>query len=512
MARAAQLVRRSQLLGVPPLLTAALAAIVFFFVPRTMADPDIWWHLRNAQTLIATGRFITRDLYSFTAPGAPWINHEWLAELPFYLGWRLAQANGVFAVTVLIIELDMLGVFLLAWLHSRNLRTSVFAAIVAIILSTISFGPRTLLFGWLCLLIELIVLDHSTRRPSLLWTLPVLFALWVNTHGSWMIGLILLLVYIATSAVRFRCGALESPGLSGSQLRRLTLVTLASGFALFLNPYGWRLAAYPLNLAFQQKLNIQNLAEWRALDFHSPRGLTTLACLALLALLQLCSPRRWSPCELAFLFIATYSAFHYSRFLFLFAILAAPTLARSLQAMRLPSVLPKKLRVPHPSRVLRAKGRRQHSRPLLNAAILLVLLASIVSRLRHHDLTDLRLDRLFPTQALPYLATHPPQGPVFNEFLWGGYLIWNLPHTPVFIDSRTDIFEYNGTFRDYLDIIRIHNSLALLDRYNIRSVLYERDTPLVYLLQHTGGWRTTYQDARVILLERTASAPTGSPR
>ena len=490
MAKIANPARGSRMLGTPVLLAAALSAIVFFFIPRSMADPDIWWHLRDAQILVASHTLLVRDLFSFTAAGSVWIDHEWLAELPFYLGWRLAGASGVFWVTVIAIELDMLGVFLLAWLHSRKLAASVFASLIAVVLSTISFGPRTLLFGWLFLLIELMLLQQSQCRPRLLWALPVLFALWVNTHGSWIIGMALLLVYLAANAIRFRYGALESAGLSSSALGRFALVLRVSAGALFLNPYGWRLAAYPFNLAFHQRLNIENVEEWRGLDFHSPRGLTALACLALLAGLQLCRPRRWTSCEFAFLFIGTYSAFHYSRFLFLFAILIAPILARSLGEPDQP--------------------KHRQTRPLLNAALLLVLLGSIVSRLRHQDPADHRLEDLFPARALAYLAASPPQGRVFNEFLWGGYLIWNVPKLPVFIDSRVDIFEYNGAFRDYLDIIRMRNSLALLDKYKIRYVLYEKESPLVYLLQHTGGWHTDYKDSRVILLERTAIASTGS--
>ena len=80
--------------GRPVLFAATLAAVVFFFVPRSMADPDIWWHLRNAQVLVSTHRFIGTDAYSFTAFGAPWIDHEWIAELPFYVGWTLGGERG----------------------------------------------------------------------------------------------------------------------------------------------------------------------------------------------------------------------------------------------------------------------------------------------------------------------------------------------------------------------------------------------------------------------------------
>ena len=72
-----------RLLSFPFVVAAAFAALVDCMVPSSMADPDIWWHLRNAETLFRSHRFIVSDNFSFTALGAPWINHEWLAEIPF---------------------------------------------------------------------------------------------------------------------------------------------------------------------------------------------------------------------------------------------------------------------------------------------------------------------------------------------------------------------------------------------------------------------------------------------
>jgi hypothetical protein len=468
-------------------LACTLAAVVFLFVPRSLSDPDIWWHLRDAQLQIANHAFITHDVYSFTAYGAPWMNHEWIAELPFYLGWRLGGPSGIYWVTVIAVELIFMGVFVLSWLRSRSWKAAAVAAVIATALSTISFGPRTLLFGWLCLIAELLVLEISQQRPRIIWVLPLLFVLWVNTHGSWMIGLVLWAVSLVVNCRTYRLGSLQSVGFSRARLHQNLLAFVLSVAGLFVNPYGWRLVAYPFNLAFQQKLNVANVEEWRSLDFHSPRGLIVLASLAGLALWQLWRSRSWSATEIAYLGIGIYSAFNYSRFLFLFAILVAPILARSFGSPE--DGIP-------PERVAR------QTRPLLNAAILFLLLCFIVGRVRTGDTSDPKAQALYPIKATVFLAQVHPQGHVFHEFLWGGYMIWHLRDWPVFVDSRVDIFEYNGTFKDYLDIIRIHNTIALLDKYRIQYVLYEKDSPLIYLLKHSGGWKTDYADDRVILLER----------
>ena len=79
--------------------------------------------------------------------------------------------------------------------------------------------------------------------------------------------------------------------------------------------------------------------------------------------------------------------------------------------------------------------------------------------------------RYNPYRPLNYLQHFQPQGPVFNDCLWGGYLIWNVRNIPVFIDSRIDIYEYNGVFADYLDALGIKNTLEILNKYHIRYVL-----------------------------------------
>lgn len=475
------------------LLASIFAAIVYFFIPQSMPDPDIWWHLRNAEYQIATRSFITKDMYSFTALGAPWMDHEWLAELPYYLGWHLLGARGLYLVAVCAIEVILLGIFWLAYRKSGNIKASLLVSIIAAVLSTVSFGPRTLLFGWICMIGELLILDSFLHDDDLashhrqLWLLPPLFLIWVNTHGSWLIGLVLLIVFLTAGMFNIKLGAVEGIRWSGAQRRSLVTAACLSMGALFINPYGWRLVAYPFNLAFHQKLNVSNLEEWRTLDFHSGRGILLLLALALLFLVQILCRRKWMPYELAFLFIAVYASFTYSRFLFLAAILVMPILANHLSELL-------------PCRVAK-------NRPWLNGIMIAALLPLMALRFPEEQQILASGGKKFPDQALAYLKDFHPQGNVYNDFLWGGYLVWHERQIPVFIDSRVDIFEYSGVFKDYLDARGLKNTFAVLDKYNIRYVLYQKDAPLVYLLEHTASWKVDYEDQTTVLLERNNAKP-----
>src|ERR1035437_8880726 len=79
----------------PAMLTLLLATLVFTMASQGMGEPDIWWHLRNAEYLIQFHQLPRHDMYSFTVAGQSWINHEWLAEIPYYLAWRLWGLRGI---------------------------------------------------------------------------------------------------------------------------------------------------------------------------------------------------------------------------------------------------------------------------------------------------------------------------------------------------------------------------------------------------------------------------------
>ena len=322
------LIRR--LFGFPVMLAVLFALVVFLAVPKKVADPDIGWHLRNAQIQLQTRAFLHQDLYSFTTNGKPWMDHEWLAEIPFYLAWRAFGPRGIFLVTLAAIETILLGTLGLAYLESGSIKAAFIVGFAAMFLASVSFGPRTLLFGWIFLVLELGVLGAFRRGRDFLWTLPFVFLLWINAHGSWIIGMVVLGVVALSGCVQGRWGSIEATRWTRPQARKLAWVSLLSTLALFVNPYGWRLVLYPFDLAFHQKLNIASVDEWRSLDFHSPRGKIVLGIMAAAVLLQLVRRRRWRLDEVLFLLIGTYASLTYSRFLFLAAILIVPLMAKDL--------------------------------------------------------------------------------------------------------------------------------------------------------------------------------------
>ena len=481
----------SRILDFPVLFAGVVAVFVIILSARPMGDQDIGWHLRNAEYFVQTSHFVRQDMFASTTLGAPWIDHEWLAELPFYAAWRVLGDRGLYLIMLLALEAIFLGVYRLSYQYSKDARAACIVTVAASLLGTVSFGPRTLLFGWLLLIIELLVIQTYRekrvtpvrRQTRILWLLPGIFLLWVNTHGSWLIGFFVFFTFIVSGLITVQREALQCTAWSSKERIHLTLVLIGCFAALFVNPYGWHLVAYPFDLAFQQKLNIGNVSEWQSLDFGTLRGRILFLFLGASALAQLVRRRIWSPYELVLLGIGLYAAMCYTRFLFLAAILVMPLLAVDLSGYR--------------------RSPRTQLRPALNAFIWIFLLV-IASRAYAQSvrMIEQHTQNVYPIDAVAYLARHLPVGLLLNSYDWGGYLEWHARSVPVFIDSRVDIFERSGVLADYLDVVQLKNSFGILDKYKVKYVLFEPDAPLVYLLKQSSSWKTDYEDGTAILMER----------
>ena len=472
------------LAGFPTVLAAALATTVVIFANRNIADPDIWWHLRNADELVRTGHFVRADAYSYTVLGAPWINHEWLGELPYYLGWRWLGLRGLYLVMVLALVAIVLLLYRVAYVRAHDYKAAALACGFALPLATVSFGPRTLLFGWIFLLLELLILETYDSHPQRLWLLPPLFVLWVNTHGSWLIGLALLIAFAAAGYCDVHAGRIKSARRSLTELKQLAAVITCSTVALLVNPYGWHLVFYPFDLAFRQKLNVSHVEEWQSPNFHALRGKLLLAMLLGFVVLALVRGGSFRLHEVLFVLVAFYAALTYTRFLFLAAIILTPVLAAEIS--------------------LRGFGGRTTAD---KAGLNMLMIGAMVAIMGWQAPSNAQLStgivEEYPVAALSHLNSIPAGIRILNDYDWGGYLIWNARQLPVFIDSRVDIFEYSGIFADYLDIMGLKNSLELLHKHDIHYVLFARQKPLTYLLRNSAGWKIIYEDNVAVLFERT---------
>jgi hypothetical protein len=340
--------------------------------------------------------------------------------------------------------------------------------------------------GYIFLLITLICLERYRRgEQTNLWVLPVVFVLWVNTHGTFTLGLMAMAVYGMAGLKGFRLGPLEGKTWRPRQARHMAGIFLLCGAALLVNPYGPAMLRYVMGITVQP-LILTYTEEWQPLAFHGFFGLWFLFLLlaVTLGLVILRCPQRVE--SVALVLLAAYMALRHQRLMVFFAIVLAPVLASLLTKM-IPAYEPEK------------------NKPALNAALLALgawgTLALFPSTARLQTL----IDRNQPHRAADYLRAHPAPGPMFNDAFWGGYLIWDSGgKEKVFMDGRFEAYAPSGVLADYIGILQASPaSLPLLEKYGVRSCLIASDGPLSAWLGAQTGWRRFYSDDLSVVLVRT---------
>lgn len=467
----------------PVFLGALLVAAVFVNSRLRLTDMDTWWHTAVGERILATGTWPTADIYSFTVPGNAWVAYEWLGEVVMALAARL---GGLRAMTVLLVGLSGAFILLLyyyAYVRCGNVKAAFVACVVLLPLAVVSFSLRPQLLGFIFLILTLICLERFREgREKAIWILPVVFLLWVNTHGTFTFGLFVLGLYWASGLVDFRWGGLEAKRWTPKQRRQLAVVSLLSVLALTPTPYGTRLAAYPLEMMLSQSANIANIQEWQPMPFNLTSGKLFLGLLILLLLALAFFRPTYRLEEMGLLLFAIYAASVHRRFVLLFVLVFTPLLA-ALLARWLP----------------RYQAAKDHY--ALNAALLVLIGAGLVRFLPSQQEIEATITKSYPRGAVEYIRQHPIAGPILNEYTWGGYLIWTLgPEHRVFIDGRADIYEYGGVLADYLRITQLdHQTLPLLRAYGIEACLIERQASLATLLAALPDWEKVYGDDLSVL-------------
>jgi len=459
----------------PAMLGTFLVLGAFYEARAFFVDPDLWWHITVGQNILATHHWPTTDPYSFTVAGQPWIAYEWLGEILWAVVYRVGGLRALEALLIVLSSSVMLALYYFSTLRSGNSKAGFLATGIMLTLANASFTLRPQMLGYLFLVLTLIALERFRQgKLRALWFLPVAFLLWVNTHGSFAIGLGTIFLYWVGGLKKFRLGGIAARQWTAAERVRLELVFVLCLAVLPLTPYGTQVAAYPFNVAFAQPLNIANILEWQPMPFNQLGGKIFLGLLLAFICLQVLLRLEWRLEEFALFLFGVLSACLHLRFLLLFVPFITPLLA-VIFARWLP-------------RYDRSKEHR-----VLNAVLITVVIAAMIRYFPSQPDLEQKVAKHYPVDALRYLSEHPAPGPTYNTYGFGGYLI--LAGQKVFVDGRADVFERGGVFGDYLHVSLMRpGAPRVLQGYGVRSCLLERGEPLTVLLAVMPEWQRVYID------------------
>ena len=452
------------------LFIGTLALAGFAVSARPIGDNSMFVHLRTGID-IAAGRGIPRrDPYSFTAVGEQWVVQSWLPEAIYGWGHRLAGYGAV------VLEQAVLT-GLLAWLIGRLARTgsavrTLAAGFVAFGVGVAYWSPRPLLFGLVCLALAVLVVE---RRARVWWLVPVVW-LWVNSHGSFPLGLAWLAAVVVGEWLDDRRRRPASLPYLGAFVVGLVVACI--------NPLGPRLLTFALNVG-EKRDAFRAIREWKSPDFQTGEGLFSLVFLVLAVVIVARSRVSWRDvlpfAGFAFLALLTL------RNLPALSVVLAPVLGRALTPAGADVE-------PRPEN---ARLNRMVAGVLAAAALLLGVSAASGRQID---------DRAYPVAALRWMTQQglfEPPHRVAEQDGVGCYLILRRgTEARVFYDDRVDMYPL-AMSRDYADLHNgAPNALAILDRRRIDVVLWETARPLSTVLSADPDWRRVYRRGEFSVFQR----------
>jgi hypothetical protein len=473
----------------PAMLGTLLVGIIFVAKRGFDVDPDFWWHLKIGEGILATHRWPTVDPYSFTAAGQPWMACEWLGDVLFATVERAWGLRGLDALLVVMSAAIIVALYALCAIRSGNSKASFVATIALLVMALPVLTMRPQMLGYLFLILTLIALERFRKgHRTALWFLPALFVVWINAHGSWVLGIGTLFVYWASGLKEFHMGGIQTRVWAPAERVRLSFVILLCLAVLSVTPYGTKLAAYPFQVASSLPVNMASINEWQPMPFNLLGGKVFLVMVLGLFAIQIAFELTWRLEELALLFFGTLMAFLHVRFILVFVPFFAPLLATVL-ARWVPGY------------------ERKKDLYLANAVLMLATIAGIVAYFPSQAKIQESITSHFPVRAIAFLHEHPAPGPIFNSYWFGGYLIWNGgAETKVFIDGRGELYEVGGVFSDYMHITHVQpGALSVLGNYGVQACLLDRNEPLVNFLAALPEWRRVYIDENSALFVRRSS-------
>ncbi len=505
---------QSRGLGIDRLLVLILFLGIFAMALRSPLDTDSWWHIRTGQYIVETGGVPFSDPFTHTVAGLPWVDGQWLAQVALYTLYHAFGVGGLTLVLAAVVTLALWFVYLASGSLSSGSRSAwayvrAFALALAALTSAVIWIARPQILTFLLTSVFLYVLYlykyHSVNR---LIFLPALMVLWVNVHGGYIVGFILIGGYLVGEMLNNLLGLGSAPILSRRQITRLGLIAVACVPAVLLNPFTYKMFILPFSTVGMTTLQ-QYIQEWASPNFHhlyeQPFLWLLLTVLSAVAL----SRTRMDFTDLILVGGFAYLGLTAARNVALFALVAAPVLTRH-GTSALDNLLDAwRRRTPWGPWLDRLLTQQFPPGPLLTAVnwtLLAVIALAVVARAYLMTATPLAAkaaEQDLPAAAAAYVESNDLPGPLFNSYNWGGYLIWRLyPHYPVFIDGRTDL--YDAAFiRRYLDVVTLQGDWRdTLDEHHVNTILVERSSALASFLPKLGPWTRVYADDLAVVLVR----------
>ena len=501
-----------------------LPGLILLAYPVDGLDYDLWWHLAHGQYYV-THHTLKMDLsiFSWTPTDPAWIYNTCLGSIAVYLFYHAGGGFGLWLFQWLIFG----GVFLSFYLFLRlinqrldiNNVTIIAAIAIACSQSCRFYKPEifsVLLFSWSVYIFFYIKITH---RKYLFYLYPLIFAFWVNLHGLFLVGLVFLAMAFAGEILNRIFFSRES--LTTEALIHFGIAIVLSGLATLLNPYGmdYLHSLFPsikntfslqnYSTGSSEKLVLAYTSLWpylknMGLDFFHISIVPWIMSLMIVSVLGL----------------SIYEFIKKKSFDFTLLIISMALYWKGMETVRMSHFFPLTFffvffyLLTHRLKTKNITG---------NAAIfsLLIFVFFFVSLSYYYRTCrgdsqwfGQGLDDFVPVEEVAFLKQSKLPGPIFNDYLIGGYLIWKLyPDYKVFIDSRNGPYlkEVSPAYFDLISkpVVTGEQIRRFRTKYPFNiAVIHYMQLPLIFSFLGDGHeWRLLYFGKNAVVLVHQSLFP-----
>lgn len=453
-----------------------------------LSDGDTGYHIRAGEFILEARAVPKTDIFSLWIPAPGWTAHEWLSEVLMAVAHRHAGLMGVVILFSLTIATAYLLLFRMLRSDTQDILLSLLLTVSAAITSSIHWLARPHIFSLLLTVIWYSVLNRfQYRGQNQLFILPFLMLLWVNLHGGYIFGLIMLLVYLLGNLAN-SCAS-EKSDAEAYICKSKSIAIIFSGclLASLCNPAGYHILIFPFAFASDPFL-MNNVVEFLSPNFHEPLMFKylLLASIALFALSRVAL----NSIELGLVLLTTYMALYSARYIPLYAIITAPIFLRLIDRLKY-NLSPTAMNwLARRFAGFTLVDRRSVGFLWLTAVILVTITLAYMSRL-HTEFDDKR----FPIKAVEFILTETIPGTMFNNEEFGDYIIYKAwPKYKVFFDGRSDM--YGGILGgEYLKVAgTLPGWQDVLQKHQVDWVFFNTGSMLSSALNSNPAWQLIYTD------------------
>lgn len=520
-----------------------LFILIFGLFSAEIRDPDFWWHLKTGEYICQKGALPETDPFAYTSLQKDPVNPEserirfiltqyWLAQVLFSQTYALFSFQGIIYLRAAILALLMFLIYRAIRREGIGVALSLVFLVPAVMLFHTFMGERPQLFSFLFSFLLIFLLEGFRRaaavstgpaqsreplnlngsqrvsfffrhfRISVLFYLapiPFIMLMWANMHGGFILGIVILLAYLLSESLKLFSKKL-GPSLPARAYKFLIVTGVTAILASLINPNTYKVIPFLFELesGSYKGMIIEAMSPVALIraGFYEPQFMIYFFLLALGFLLLLLHLSKFDLTDAALFTGFAFMSLYASRLIPFFV-----PLALLLTARYAPGILRRPLQ-----NKLFVKMKAMGEKAALPATI--ILSVALVILINNADLfkNGIRANK-YPQGAANFLKAHRISGNMFNPYVWGGYLIWELyPDYRVFLDGRGLIGE---VFFQEVRILEaspkkfegIPEWKAMLNAYNVDFILTfsvgnftGRLVPLIPALLNDPEWHLVFMD------------------